>query len=82
MRMRCSSKLTQNQTAWLSALTTELNASASSAAAAMDRAIAKLEELERCMPEIEAAARERASIEFSDLDPKRFAQLLERPDKT
>ena len=80
--MRCPSQLTQDQTALLSALTTDMNASASSAAAAMDRTIAKLEELERCMPEIEATARERASLEFSDLDPKRFAQLLERPDKT
>jgi hypothetical protein len=69
--MKSSSRLTRRQATLLSALTTELNASASSAAAAMDRTIAKLDELERRMPEIEVAARERASIEFADLDVKR-----------
>lgn len=82
VRMRSSSRLTQNQAALLSALTTELKASASSAAVAIDRTIAELDELDRRMPEIEVAARERASIEFSDLDPQRFAQLLGRPAKT
>lgn len=70
VRMRSSSRLTQKQVALLSALTTELRVSASSAAAAMDRTIAKLEELERRLPEIEAEARKRASIEFAELDTK------------
>jgi hypothetical protein len=69
VRMKSSSRLTQKQAALLSALTTELKASTSSAAAAMDRTIAKLEELERRLPEIEAEARKRASIEFAELDP-------------
>lgn len=82
VRMKSSSRLTQKQSALLAALAWELKASASSAAASMDQTIAKLEESERRMPEIEAMARKRASIEFADLDLDRFAQLLERPAKT
>jgi hypothetical protein len=43
--------------------------------------LSKREELDPRIPEIEAAAREHAFIEFTDLDPQRFAHLLKRPDK-
>ena len=62
----------------LVALVAELAASTEKARIALDRTLARLDESERRMPEIEAAARERAKTEFAALDPELFAQLLQR----
>ncbi|HUY01981.1 MAG TPA: hypothetical protein VMV33_01740 [Rhodocyclaceae bacterium] len=62
----------------LSVLVEELTASTQKARIALDRTLARLDESERRMPEIEAAARERAKAEFTALDPELFAQLLRR----
>lgn len=61
----------------LEALVAELAASTERASLVLDRTLARLDESERRMPEIEAAARERAAAEFSALDPQLFAQLLQ-----
>ena len=62
----------------LRALVEEQIASTEKAKTAIDRTLARLDESERRMPEIEAAARERAKAEFAALDPELFAQLLQR----
>lgn len=61
----------------LAALVEELAASTEKARMALDRTLARLDESERRMPEIEAAARERALAEFAALDPELFGQLLQ-----
>ena len=60
----------------LSALLGELTRSTTKANASLGRTLTVLEESERCWPEIEAAARERAIAEFSELDPGLFAQMM------
>lgn len=62
----------------LGALVEKLALSKERARLALDRTLALLDESERRMPEIEAAARERARAEFAALDPSLFAQLLQR----
>lgn len=61
----------------LGALVEELAASTERARIALDRTLARLDESERQMPDVEAAARGRALAEFSALDPQLFAQLLQ-----
>lgn len=60
----------------LGALVEELALSTEKARLALDRTLALLDESERRMPEIEAAARERAQAEFTALDPSLFDRLL------
>lgn len=62
----------------LAALVDELAASTERARVALDQTLARLDESERRLPEIEAAARQRAAAEFAALDPERFAQRLQR----
>jgi hypothetical protein len=57
------------QATLLFVLAIELKAPASSSAAAMDRTITQLEVPQRRRPEIGAAARERALIEFANPAP-------------
>ncbi|HUV96137.1 MAG TPA: hypothetical protein VMV98_01590 [Acidobacteriaceae bacterium] len=52
--MKASSRLTREQAEQLSALLTELKASIARAAAALDRTIARLNDFEKQLPEIEA----------------------------
>ena len=56
----------------------EWQASIDNVRIALDRTLARLEESDRRMPEIEAAARERAKAEFATLDPELFEQLVQR----
>lgn len=58
----------------------ELAASTKRARAALDRTLAKLNESEKRLPAIEAAARQRAEAESSALDPALFAQLMEQAE--
>ena len=59
----------------LGALMVELAASTGRAQTALDRTLARLEESERRLPEIKAAARERAVAEFADVDPDLVARI-------
>ncbi len=59
----------------LGALMVELAASTERAQTTLDRTLARPEEAERRLPEIEAAARERAMAEFADVDPDLLAQI-------
>ena len=62
----------------LSALMSELAASTERAKSALDRTLARLEESEKRLPEIEAKARQQAQAEFQALDPKLFARLVQQ----
>jgi len=64
--------------ALLVALVEELATSTARARAVLERTLARLDESERRLPEIEAAARARAKAEFAALDPQLFARMVRR----
>lgn len=64
--------------ALLMALVEELAASTERARAVLEQTLARLDESERRLPEIEAAARARAKTEFAELDPLLFAQIVQQ----
>jgi hypothetical protein len=60
----------------LNGLLAELESSTHKAREALDRTLARLSETEKRLPEIEAAARERAKAEFAAIDPAMVAELM------
>lgn len=60
----------------LAAMLRELSMSSAQARVSHDQALSKLDEMTRNQSKIEAAARKRASAEFSNLDPALFANLM------
>ena len=62
----------------LSAMLHELTASTTRTVASVDQTLWRLEDSALRLPEIEAAARRRAMVEFSALDPALFTQIMSR----
>jgi uncharacterized coiled-coil protein SlyX len=61
----------------LNSLLAELEVSTKKARATLDRTLARLNESQMQLPEIEAVARERAKADFAALDPALIAQLIQ-----